>query len=411
MRFLLQTDYEPDIRLFRFGGERRLAVLVAIYAGLLVALHALEGRGEPWSTGVWAGIGAGYAAVVALGLVRPGRGALWYGLLAVAVLTAPRVLGVYYVSQLTFVYVYGIAGAGLLLLAGFTGQISLGHAAFMACGGYTAAILQAQGMGIAISFPAAVVLSALLGVAIGLPALRMTGIYLAFATFAFAFLVEEVLVRWESLTHGNLGMLLDPPALGPLVFEGETRMYYLALACLAATLLAGLNLLRSPTGRAWRAIRDSEIAAESIGVHLPTFKTAAFAISAGLTGLAGALYAHLLVFISPEGFTVQLSIQLVAMILVGGLGSLHGAVFGAAFLVVLPEIIAVAREHLPPAIGEQTGLETAVFGLVVVGFVLFEPLGIHGRWLKIKTYLDQFPLYREGTFRRQRSYTVSERVR
>jgi branched-chain amino acid transport system permease protein len=183
------------------------------------------------------------------------------------------------------------------------------------------------------------------------------------------------------------------------------------MAFAVAALLLARNLLRSPTGRAFVAIRDSEIAAQSMGVNLAIYKTTAFAISAGFTGFAGALYAHKLQFISPEAFTILVSIEFLLLVVVGGLGSLHGAVFGAIFVIMLPQAIAISKEHLPAAIAEQTGLDAALFGIIIIGFMLFEPLGIYGRWIKIKAYFTLFPLYKKGLFKRQRAYMKTEQLR
>ena len=191
----------------------------------------------------------------------------------------------------------------------------------------------------------------------------------------------------------------------------EWKLYYLALAVLTLVVLGVLNLLRAPTGRAFVAIRDSEISAQSMGIHLARYKTASFALSAAITGLAGALYAHKLQFISPEQFGIILSIELAMMIFIGGIGSLHGAIYGAIFLIALPQLIAVAKDFLPAAIGHQTGLEPTIFGLILVLVIVFEPLGIYGRWLKVRHYLQTFPLYKQDMFRRQKTFMKSERAR
>jgi branched-chain amino acid transport system permease protein len=249
------------------------------------------------------------------------------------------------------------------------------------------------------------------GIAVALPANRMTGIYLAIATLAFSQIVEQVVVRWESVTRGFQGMPVPPPdILGhPLTHAWE--FYYLCLAVLIVTVLGAVNLTRSPTGRAMVAIRDSEISAQSLGVNLVRYKTIAFALSAGITGLAGALLGHKLKFISPDAFNILLSIQLLLMVVVGGLGSIHGAIYGAIFVGGLPQAIALMRDYLPGVIARTPGLEPGLFGLVMILIVLFEPMGIYGRWLKIKAYFDYFPLYRRSTFKRQRSYLKTERVR
>jgi branched-chain amino acid transport system permease protein len=343
-------------------------------------------------------------------LVKHGGQAFWYGLLGLALAAAP-LLPEYYLSQLTFVCIYALVGVGLMLLTGYTGQISLGHAAFLAVGAYTEAVLQAKGVPFGFSLIAAGVLAGLAGIVIGLPALRLTGIYLVIATIAFGFIVQEVVTRWDAVTRGNTGITLKPITVAGFTFDEEWKLYYLALAVLAVVMLGVLNLLRAPTGRAFVAIRDSEISAQSMGIHLARYKTAAFALSAAITGLAGALYAHKLSFISPEQFGILLSIELAMMIFIGGIGSLHGAVYGAIFLIALPQLIAVAKDFLPAAIGHQTGLEPTVFGLIMVLVILFEPLGIYGRWLKVRHYLETFPLYKKDSFRRQKTFMKSERLR
>jgi branched-chain amino acid transport system permease protein len=346
-----------------------------------------------------------------LRLFRDQTVAGWYAALAIALLAAPFVLPEYYTTQLVFIFIWGIVGFGLMLLAGFTGQISLGHAAFLAIGAYAEAILQARGWPFFASAPIAIALSACAGVVIGLPALRLTGIYLAIATLAFGFIVEEVLARWESVTAGNSGMMVAPLRLFVEPIGSQTAFYFVCLVAIAGTALVVRNLLRSPTGRAFIAIRDSEISAQSMGVNLARYKTMSFALSAGITGLAGALYAHQIRFISPEQFTIFLSIEFLMMIVIGGMGSLHGAVLGAVFIVMLPELIAVAKDWLPQVIAEQTGLKGTIFGLCVILFVLFEPMGLYGRWVKVRTWFSLFPLYKSGLFKRQKSYQKSERLR
>jgi branched-chain amino acid transport system permease protein len=345
-----------------------------------------------------------------LQLFRDQTVAGWYAALAAALCVAPFVVSEYYLTQLVFIFIWGIVGFGLMLLAGFTGQISLGHAAFLAIGAYTEAVLQTMGWPFFLSAPVAIALSACAGIVIGLPALRLTGIYLAIATLAFGFIVEEVIARWESVTAGNSGMMVPTLRLLADPLPGPISFYFVCLVAVVATALVVRNLLRSPTGRAFIAIRDSEISAQSMGVNLARYKTISFALSAGITGLAGALYAHQIRFLSPEQFTIFLSIEFLLMIVIGGMGSLHGAVFGAVFIVVLPELISMLKEWLPQAVAEQTGLKGTIFGLFVILFVLFEPLGLYGRWVKIRTWFSLFPLYKAGLFKRQKSYQKSERV-
>jgi branched-chain amino acid transport system permease protein len=423
MRYQFKTDYLQDIRLFRWGGATQFWTLLAAYSLAIAGLNIFAS--EQMSQFAWIALATGVGLVYIFVVRRAGGDALWYGLVAIVVLTAPFILDIYFISQLTLVYIYAIAGVGLMLLVGQAGLISLGHAAFMACGAYVAAIMSQNGYDLLLVLPAAVVVSALLGVIVGLPALRMTGIYLGFATYAFAYIFEEILARNDAWTGGNNGLLVEMPQiftfvegfniggmeLSSITIDSEVKLYFLSLAMVGLTMLVGVNILRSPTGRAFSAIRDSEIAAEALGVNLAIYKTAAFAISAGMAGLAGALNAYFLSYIFPEAFTILLSIELLVMVLVGGLGSPLGVVFGAIFIVMVPEMVAIAKDNLPAAIGEQPGLKNGVYGLILILFLIFEPLGIHGWWLKTKTYFNLFPLYKKGLFKRQKSYMVSERDR
>ncbi|CAN5340715.1 branched-chain amino acid ABC transporter permease [soil metagenome] len=344
-------------------------------------------------------------------LVRHGGQVFWYGLLLAALVAAPWVAGPYWTSQLTFVLIYAVAGLGLMVLAGYTGLVSIGHAAFLGVGAYTQAVLTGQGWSFPVALAASAGLSAAVGVVVGLPALRVKGIYLAVATLAFGFIVEEVMARWEHVTGGNAGLSVKAPVMFGWTASTAQSFYLVVLAVCLLVTLGVLNMLRSSTGRAFIAIRDSEISAQSMGIHLARYKTMSFALSAAIVGVAGALYAHKLRFISPEQFGIAQSIDLLLLVVVGGLGSVHGAFFGAIFLITMPQAVALLKDWLPPAIGQAAGLQAVVFGVVLMGFVLFEPTGIYGRWVKLRTYLELFPTYRRGMFRRQKAFQKSERVR
>ncbi len=358
MRFLFKTRYEQDLALFKHGGQK-----------------------------------------------------FWYGLLLLGLVAAPMVFSDYFISQLVFVWIYSVVALGLMLLVGFTGQVSLGHAAFLAMGAYTEAYLQLRGWPFVLSLASAALVAGLTGIVVGLPALRVKGIYLSIATLAFGFIVEEAVTRADSVTGGNTGITLGALEIFGWRVDSETRFYYVSLVIVILCIIGVMNLMRSPTGRAFVAIRDSEISAQSMGIHLARYKTIAFALSAALTGIAGALYAHKLRFISPEQFTILQSIELLIMIVIGGLGSIYGAIFGAAFWILAQQLIVTAKDWLPPEIGQQTGLQPTIFGIFLVAFVLYEPLGIYGMWLKLRTFLEIFPFYRKGMFRRQKSYMKSERLK
>ena len=346
-----------------------------------------------------------------INLAKHGGHVFWYGLLALLLLGAPWLFAEYWLAQMTFILIYAIVGLGLMLLAGFTGQFSLGHAAFLGVGAYTQAVLTNAGVPFPLALLCAAGLSATVGVVVGLPALRVKGIYLAIATLSFGFIVEEVLARWESVTKGNAGMSVTSPQFFGADLGSSEAFYYIALGTTVLVTLGVLNLLRSATGRAFIAIRDSEISAQSMGIHLAGYKTLAFALSAAIVGLAGALYAHKLRFISPDQFGIVQSVDLLLLVVVGGVGSVHGAFLGAIFLITMPQLIALGKDYLPPAIGQAAGLQAVVYGVVLMAFVLFEPHGLYGRWLKVRTWLQLFPFYRKGMFKRQKSYAKSERLK
>lgn len=383
MRFVFKTDYDQDIRILKHSGYW-------------------------WS----------------------------YGILIAVLLAAPYLVGSYLQSQLVFVFIYAIVGVALMILTGFTGQASLGHAAFLAIGAYTAGFLQSLGVPFIVYFPVAAVLTGVIGALVGFPALRLHGIYLVIATIAFAFIVEEILARWESVTHGNEGMRVRTLDLvGQPIPRDSDFFYFLCLAVLIGSVLVALNLLRSPTGRAFVAIRDSETAGKSMGIDLAAYKVKSFAISAAITGMAGVLFAHKMSFISPEMFTLLLSIEFIMVIIIGGAFGVHGAILGAIFIVMVDPFLTALKDDVPvlaasvasslgaakdtasqlqdrlSKIGSAAGLKGAIYGLIIMMFILFEPYGLYGRWLKVKLFFQLFPLYKKATFKRQKTYVKSERNR
>src|SRR2546422_8939924 len=280
----------------------------------------------------------------------------WYIALLVGLLVLPKLVPAYLVD-ISLVLIYGLCGLSLMVLAGYTGLVSLGHAAFLGIGAY-AHVYFTQDLGLPwiLSVALATALTAASGVLVGLPALRMTGVYLTIATLAFALIIQEVFTRWDGVTHGLKGRPVDKPVIFGVSFANDVAFYFLCLAILIGGLWLTRNLLRSPTGRAWVAIRDSEIAAQSMGVNLAAYKTMAFSYSAALMGLAGALFAHKIGFLAPDIFSVLFSIQFLLMVVVGGLGSLHGAVFGAVFVALLPVLISQSRDAVPVWAGHLSGV-------------------------------------------------------
>jgi branched-chain amino acid transport system permease protein len=299
------------------------------------------------------------------------------GVLLAALAVAPLLLSPWGLSQLSFVAIYVIAGAGLMLLAGYAGQLSLCHAAFIGIGAYAEALLQARGWPLEASLPAAAAVAALAGVAAAWPARRLAGIYLAIATLSFGFIVQEIMARWESLTGGNAGLVVAPARSLLAGTLGERGLYWLALALAFAALWALGRLLASSGGRALVALREDAVAAAILGIAPARLKTLAFALAAALAGVAGALYAHKLRFVSPEQFDWVMSIELLMMLVIGGLGTRAGIVLGALFLIALPQLIALLRDLLPTAM-PPAGLELFAFGLALVLSLRFAPAGLAG---------------------------------
>jgi len=344
-------------------------------------------------------------------LLRYGSGRAAYAVLALMLLAAPWALGKYYVGEMTYLFIMCIGSLGLMVLKGYTGQVSLGHSAFLALGAYAHAWMLGKGLPFALSIPVAMGFTALIGLVIGLPAIRVSGLYLAMVTLAFAILTEHVIGHWDAVTGGFNGMSVANPVVFGFDLSGLRPFYYLCLGLLTLVLLGLVNLMRSQTGRAFRGVRDSEAAAYGLGIWVSGYKVLAFVISAGVSGLAGALLAHHVRYLTPEGFGLFLALELVLMVTIGGLGSLRGAIFGAVLIGMLPVFISRIKPMLPEQVSKQFGLEIFVFGLILVLFVLFEPKGINGRWIKLKTFFQTFPLYRKDLFKRGKTYMKSERYK
>jgi branched-chain amino acid transport system permease protein len=343
----------------------------------------------------------------------------WYAGLLLIMLILPFVLSPFALGEVTNVLIWSIACMGLMILVGQTGQASLGHAAFLAIGAYANVLLQERlGLPFLLSFPLAGLIAGIAGALIALPITRLHGIYLAIATIAVVILVEEFIVIAAPLTNGVIGLFAPPIDIFGVVIDRYRTpwlLYYLVFAIVLAVVLVYRNLERSPLGRSFAAIRDSEISAQAMGINVARAKAVAFGLSAGVTGLGGALMGHYAGVFNYETFNLIISIQLLLAIVIGGLGTIHGAFFGAIIVAMLPQSIAVARDAIGRVIGGGSiaipGLETAVFGLILILVILFEPRGIYGRWIKIRTYFELFPFYRKDMFRRQKAYLKTERMR
>jgi branched-chain amino acid transport system permease protein len=344
-------------------------------------------------------------------LLRHADEKLAYGLLMLGLLVLPFFASKFLLSELSYVFILCIASLGLMVLTGYTGQVSLGHAAFLAVGAYAHAWMLSKGVPLLVSLPVSGLLCASLGFILGIPAIRVSGLYLAMVTLAFSVIATHVIGHWTSVTGGFTGLAVNNPTIAGWSLAGSKAFYFLCLVLLILVLLGLLNLLRSSTGRAFLGVRDSEAASYSLGIPVSKVKVSAFALSAGVTGIAGTLLAHHTKYLTPDAFTLILSMELVLMVVIGGLGSLRGAIFGAVLISLLPTLISRVKPMMPDRLANQFGLETFIFGLILAIFVLFEPAGINGRWLKLRAFVESFPLYRKDTFKRTKRYMKSERYK
>ena len=322
----------------------------------------------------------------------------------------PFVLTDFWVSIANFTAIAAIGALGLNLLTGFTGQVSLGHAFFIGLGAYTAGYLGGDlNLPVVVWLPAAGILGALIGLVIGPFALRLRGLYLAIVTLGLVFLGEHLFLNLRNITGGPQGRSIPSPMLGSINFADlgsstgipmtrQQSFYLFLLPILVLLLLFAKNVVRSRPGRAFQAIRDREIAAAVIGVSPARFKVAAFAISSFYAAAAGALLGSYLRYVTPEQFGLLLSILYVAMIIVGGVGTIFGSVLGAFFIVVIPRLIENFSSYIPFVAQTSSGpglnvftLNQMVFGALVVFFLVFEPLGLAGIWLRLKIYFRAWP--------------------
>lgn len=296
--------------------------------------------------------------------------------------TLPR-LGLSYLLFIAILMAANVTVAvGLNLLVGYTGLISLGHAGFVAIGAYASGLLTARlGLPWPVAWAGAALISALFGFLVGLPALRLTGPYLTVATLGFGIAVYQVLTNWTELSGGRMGLPVPQLSLGLAGLSGTQQLYYVAVGTAVALTWIGYNLARSHIGRAFVAIRDSDIAAEVTGVNLTWYKTLSFALSAGYAGVAGAIVAQALRHLEPQAFTFLESITYFAMIVIGGLGTISGAVIGAALLTLLPHYLSGFKQWLP-----------IIYGAVIILMMAIEPTGLYGRWVRVKRYFKAWPL-------------------
>ncbi len=323
---------------------------------------------------------------------------LWSAVLIAALTVAPYLLNSYALSFLIMILITVVGALGLNILTGYTGLISLGHVGFVVTGAYAYAVLVSKyQMHPLIGFLGAGVVPALVGLIVGAPSLRLKGLYLAITTLAFSFIINTVILEARWLTNGARGISVQRPEILGVSFESEAAFTQLCLGFTVLILLATLNIRRSRVGRAFVAIRDNDTAARVMGVNLHAYKLIAFVTSAFITGIAGALYGIYLSFVSVEGFPFLLSIEALAILIVGGLGSALGAVLGTLLIVLLPEatrlLVSLFSTQMDALFssGAQE-LKSMLYGLVIILFLRFQPRGIVGAWHDIRRLWVNWPL-------------------
>jgi branched-chain amino acid transport system permease protein len=336
---------------------------------------------------------------------------MWHrvGLLlgVVVALGFPFVAGARWLTVGNLALVSTVGAAALMILTGFAGQISLGHAAFLALGAYTTAVLgNHAGIPFWLCLPIAGLVAAAVGLFVGVFTLRLKGLYLAIVTLGLVFLVNHVLLSLPALTGGLSGSPVpahvwfggaspwtDTMLLGPVRFTFERKLYFLFLGVALVTLLATRNLQRTPSGRAMMAVRDRDLAAASVGVHPGRAKLLAFGLSSFFAGVAGAMFGLQQQYITVEPpFDLSMSVAYIAMIVLGGIGTVFGAVAGAIAFTALGPIAETIGAQLPLLSRLPTGQQsTVLFALIVCAFLVLEPLGLYGLWLRVQRYFVAWP--------------------
>lgn len=332
---------------------------------------------------------------------------VWGLVLVLALLPLPTLMGLgfelvdgYQLNLLIQIGYLGIAALGLNILVGFTGQISIGHAAFFGFGAFASVYINSTtGIPVFFSIPLAGAMTAAVGLIFGVPAARIKGLYLAIATLAAQFILEDFFARADWFTGGVAGAMANPLNVFGYDVYSDHEYFYLVLFWVVILFLAAANLKRTRDGRALIAVRDHYLSAEIMGINLTKYRVMSFGISAFYAGVGGALYAHYLGFVSIEAFNILFSIQFLGMIIIGGLGSITGTLMGTSFLVLLPEVMDWGARALSGSVIDRAlGLGQAInfmkemaIGLAIILFLLFEPDGLAHRWRLIRAYWKLYP--------------------
>src|ERR1700680_4296233 len=339
-----------------------------------------------------------YAADTTLFPPTPSRNAAIAGI--VLICFAPQLLTEYWLSILIQIGLFAIAPPGLNILVGFTGQISIGHAAFFLFGAFTSAYISNNApIPVVFAIPLAGVATALVDLIFGVPAARLKGLYLVIATLAAQYILLDFFSRAEWFSGGSVPASANPFSILGYTFRGDRQYFYVVLAYLVGSYLLATTLMPTRDGRAPVAIRDHYLSAEIMGINLTKYRTLSFGLAAFFAGISGALYAHYQLVVSNEGFGIDRSIIFLAMVIIGGTGSVSGIVIGTAFLVLLPESMqwisaslkGGAIDHALQLNNNLTFLREIAIGLIIIAFLIFEPDGLAHRWRQIRTYWKLYP--------------------
>ena len=340
-----------------------------------------------------------YASDMALYPLPIARGTI-VALLILFVVIVPLVFGEYFLSIINLVLISIVGALGLNILVGYTGQISIGHAAFMSVGAYTAANLAVRaGLPFWITLPAGGLMAAMVGAVVGIPSLRIKGLYLAIATLAGQLIIEWIINHVPWISGGTQASIQVPrPSLFGYELKTQGELYFFLLFFALIAIVAALNLVRSRIGRAFVAIRDQDIAAEIIGIDIYRYKLISFAISSFYAGVCGVLYTYYFGIANYEQFQIGVSIDYLAMIIIGGLGSVLGSILGAAFVALLPLAIRTMMESVSGIFFDASEMATVVssmrlviFGALIIVFLVLEPEGLNRLWRNIRNYFRVWP--------------------
>lgn len=319
---------------------------------------------------------------------------IWLAVAAALLCVFPFLANDYWLYLACLVGINVASATGLNILTGYTGLVSLGQAAFMGLGAYTVAVLETRlGTPFLLNLLAGGVVAMLGGLVVGIPSLRVKGLYLAIATIAASFIAHFLFANL-ALTGGTTGISMPPAKFFGLPLETSFRLYWVIVPVTLLLLLGAANLFRTRIGRAFIAIRDRDISAEVLGIPLLRYKLLSFGLSSFYAGVAGGLWAYFFRVVTPESFPLLMSIFFLAAIIVGGMGSILGGILGAVFMTMVPELLKLVVDLLPGG-SELTvflsPVRTIVFGLLIIGFLVFEPLGLAEVWRRIRRFFHLWP--------------------